>query len=164
MADMKLRRRHRLRSKEVTALAQELEDNLGCLTFSPGDILEIGEARKRKIVLRGGRAIAVYLDGEAFLTVHGLIAFQASKRWATVDMGAVKFIANGADVMAPGIIDVDPTVKSGEGVWIRDERNLRPLAIGIALIDAKEMIEAKDGKAIRTEHYVGDKLWSIGED
>ncbi len=80
----------------------------------------------------------------------------------TVDMGAVKFLANGADVMAPGVVDADPNVKVGMPVWVRDEKNKRALVIGVALMDAGEMIVASGGKAVKTHHFVGDKIWNLG--
>jgi PUA domain protein len=79
-------------------------------------------------------------------------------------MGAVRFLANGADVMAPGVIDADPAIEEGQGVWIRDVNNLKPLAVGIALTDAKTMIEVNEGKVVKTTHFVGDKIWELGED
>ena len=80
-----------------------------------------------------------------------------------MDMGAVPFITNGADVMGPGITDVDPDIKEGDMVWIRDIKNEIPLAVGIALRSAAELMEKKQGKAVGTLHYVGDKLWKSGE-
>ena len=136
-----------MRRKEVIALAEELEQRLGCRVFEQSDILDVGEINKNKTVIQNGRAVALYLDTELFLTLYGLVCHPATKRWVTVDMGAVGYIANGADVMAPGIVDVDRSISPGDGVWIRDEKNLQPLAIGKALMDAGEMLKAKDGKA-----------------
>jgi predicted RNA-binding protein (TIGR00451 family) len=73
----------------------------------------------------------------------------------------VKFLANGADVMAPGVVDADPGIKVGMSVWVRDQNNLRPLLIGTALMDGPEMKSANGGKAVKTVHFVGDKLWNL---
>ncbi|MCK5398346.1 MAG: DUF1947 domain-containing protein, partial [Thermoplasmata archaeon] len=161
MAELKLRRRHRLRKKEIDSLASEINSIIGCETFNNNDMLETAEAGELKLVLLKGKPIAMYFDDMPFPTIHGLLLYQATKCFVTVDMGAVKFLANGADVMAPGVVDADPEVKKGMPVWVRDEKNKRALVIGIALMDAQEMIYASSGKAVKTHHYVGDKIWDL---
>jgi PUA domain protein len=49
-------------------------------------------------------------------------------------------------------------------VWIRDERNRKPLAVGQALVTGAEMASKKPGKAIKSLLFVGDKLWKLEED
>jgi PUA domain protein len=135
---------------------------IGCNTFDSHDIIETAEAGGIRLVLLKGKPIAMFFDGEPFPTIQGLLLYPAAKRYVTVDMGAVKFLANGADVMAPGVVDADPEVRAGMPVWVRDEKNKRALVIGVALMDANEMIAASGGKAVRTHHYVGDKIWDLG--
>jgi len=76
-----------------------------------------------------------------------------------VDMGAVAHIANGADVMRPGIKDVRGDFGKGQLVVIVDERFSKPIALGVAGVDSEEMRRASKGKVIRSVHYVGDELW-----
>jgi PUA domain protein len=161
MTELRLRRRHRLRRKEVESLASELHEVLGCQTFDPLDVVDVGDAGGKDVVVFRGKPMAMYIDGVPFLTVHGLLAFPAAKRHVTVDMGAVKFLANGADVMAPGIVDADPGIKEGMSVWVRDQNNKRPLLIGTALMTGLQMKAGTGGKAVKTIHYVGDKLWNL---
>lgn len=103
------------------------------------------------------------LDGKAFLTLRGVLRYEPVNRYVTVDMGAVPFIANGADCMGPGIVEADPGIGEGDFVWIRDINNKRPLAVGIALRPAGELVKKLPGKAVRTLNTVGDKLWKAGE-
>ena len=161
MVDLRLRRRHRLRKKEIDSLASEFNEIIGCDTFNSNEMLETAEFGELKLVLLKGKPIAMYFDDIPFPTIYGLLQYQATKCFVTVDMGAVKFLANGADVMAPGVVDADQEVKKGMPVWIRDEKNKRALVIGVALMDASEMISASKGKAVKTHHYVGDKIWDI---
>jgi PUA domain protein len=161
MTELKLRRRNRLRRKEVESLAAELREMLGVDTFQPTDAVETGEAGGNELVVYQGKTVGIQIEGKAFLTVHGLLMFKATKRSVTVDMGAVKFLANGADVMAPGIVEADPIIRAGEPVWVRDQNNKRPLLVGIALMDGPAMVAGKGGKAVKTVHYVGDKIWNL---
>lgn len=75
-----------------------------------------------------------------------------------VDMGAIRFVCNGADVMAPGITEMGDFAV-GDLVVIRDVTHGKALAIGMANKSSAEIEESKKGKVIRNIHYVGDKLW-----
>jgi predicted RNA-binding protein (TIGR00451 family) len=76
-----------------------------------------------------------------------------------VDAGAVRFVSSGADVMRPGIVNIPVDLALGEAVRVVDEKNKVALAIGIALFCGAEMQSMAAGKAVRTAHHVGDKLW-----
>ena len=76
-----------------------------------------------------------------------------------IDMPAVKFIANGADVMRPGIKEIDNFNKDAI-VVIVDETHQKPLAIGQAQHDSEEMKSLESGKVIKNLHHVGDKIWN----
>jgi len=52
----------------------------------------------------------------------------------------------------------------GALVWVRDEKNLRPLAVGEALMTGAEMAESRKGKSIRALHHVGDEYWTVGHE
>ncbi len=162
-AELKFRKRHRLRQKEVAALAKDLDATLGTRTLSEGDIVDMAEGPGYDAVFVGGKVLAFVIDGKPFLTIRGLLKFGAQKRFVTVDMGAVKFVYNGADVMGPGIVDEDPEIKAGDLVWVRDVKNRQPLAIGRATVDALGMARKEKGKAIEAVHHVGDKLWLVDE-
>lgn len=115
------------------------------------------------IIVANGTTIGLIIDGHPFLSVRGLLACPPEKRFVTVDMGAVKFVYNGADVMAPGVVDADPSIAEGDLIWVRDEKNLQPLAVGVALMSGNEMVIQKKGKAARSLHHVGDSIWKMDE-
>lgn len=75
-----------------------------------------------------------------------------------VDMGAIRFVCNGADVMAPGITDMG-AFGVGDIVVIRDVTHGKALAIGVAKKSSVDIEMSKKGKVIKNLHYVGDKLW-----
>ena len=83
------------------------------------------------------------------------------KRLVVVDKGAIRFVSNGADIMAPGIVEADPEIKEGDFVIIVEETHRKPLAIGKALMEGQQMVDADSGKAIKSITYVGDKLWNM---
>ncbi|MFT4250076.1 MAG: PUA domain-containing protein [Candidatus Woesearchaeota archaeon] len=75
-----------------------------------------------------------------------------------VDMGAVRFVANGADIMRPGITSI-PEGKAGMIVAVVDENNHKPFAVGEYNVSSQEMQEATTGSVIKNIHYVGDEKW-----
>ncbi len=82
---------------------------------------------------------------------------------ALVDMGAIPYVCNGADVMAPGIMGIEGGFEKDGLLVIRDVKHRKALGIGAALYTSEEMKGLKKGKAILNLHYVGDKIWaSIG--
>jgi PUA-domain protein len=163
MVELRLRKRHRLRQKEIKSLAESLDEALGTRTVSEGDTVDLAEAPDYQVVFVDGKILAVVLEGTPFLTIRGLLRYGATKRYVTVDMGAVRFIANGADVMGPGIVDADPGIVAGDLVWVRDVKNGRPLAVGRSLVACDGLMRKEKGKAITTIHYVGDRLWALDE-
>ena len=78
-----------------------------------------------------------------------------------VDMGAIPYVCNGADVMSPGIVGIDGEFGEGDLIIVRDERHRKSLAVGVALVKSRDMREMPKGKAIKNIHYVGDKLWKV---
>jgi len=78
-------------------------------------------------------------------------------------MGAIKFVASGADIMKPGVVAVDEGINKGDFIAIIDQKNQKPIAIGEALFDCHEMRKQESGKVIKNLHYVGDKLWKFPE-
>jgi PUA domain protein len=142
-------------------LSERLYKVFGADTFSLNDTVDSAETKNYDIIYVNNEVLAMIIDDEPFLTLKGILKYHPRNRWVTVDMGAVKFVYNGADVMAPGIVNADPTIEKDDLVWVRDERNLQPLAIGKALMSGIEMISANKGKSIETLHYVGDRLWEL---
>lgn len=163
MSELRLRKRHRLRQKEILALAQQIDSALGTKSFSESDVVDMAEGPDFHVVFVNGKILAFTPGGTPFLTVRGLLKYGASKRFVTVDMGAVKYVYNGADVMGPGIVESDSGIKESDLVWVRDVNNRRPLAVGRSLIGSEAMAKMEKGKAISSIHHVGDKLWQEDE-
>jgi PUA domain protein len=160
---LKPRNRQRLRRKEVADYAASLEAAYGCSVFSPDANVDLAEAGPFQVLLVDAQAVALLHGGRPLLTVRGTLAYKPARRFVTVDMGAVKFVYNGADVMAPGIVEADPGIVAGDFVWVRDERNRQPLAVGEALMTGVAMGASEKGKSVRSIHHVGDELWKMDE-
>jgi PUA domain protein len=80
----------------------------------------------------------------------------------TVDMGAIKFVVSGADIMRPGIRKIDDGFSKEEFVIVIDETHKKPLSVGVALFSSDEMRSMTSGKVVKNVHYVGDEFWKSG--
>lgn len=163
VSEIRVRKRKRLREKELKALAEGLLSATGVEVIGAKDTVDTAEGPECELIIINNVIEGLMVDGKPFPTIRGLLRVKASKSFVTVDMGAVPYVTNGADVMAPGIVEVDPGIKEGDLVWIRDVTHKRPLAVGKALVSAEVMAAKAPGKAIKNLHFVGDKIWKYDE-
>lgn len=162
MTEGKFRQRHRLRRKEIKAIQAEMNDSFGFSPIGGASEVEVAQTSKWTVILEHDQIIGVYFNDRLFPTVRALLRKVPDTNHVTVDMGAVKFVVNGADIMSPGIVDADPRIRPGDIVWIRDEKNGKPIAVGTAILSGEEMRSSESGKAVKNMHYVGDEIWDIG--
>jgi PUA domain protein len=81
-----------------------------------------------------------------------------------VDMGAVPYVTNQADIMRPGITQIDTNIQKGNIIRIADEKNDRTLAVGKALYNAAEMENMEKGKVIENLHTIKDSVWEFARE
>ncbi len=167
---MRIKHRTLLRTKELRQLRKQLEKvpNLEhkAIRESPPSKVQV-----ERIVL-DDKSELYLIDRELWLVIQqdliypglpALLSENVQLPKVTVDMGAVPHIANGADVMAPGIYDLDKELVEGKLVVIIDQKNLMPLAVGRMLLDAETILKIHKGRAIETLHFVGDLLWRLAK-
>ena len=82
--------------------------------------------------------------------------------YVMVDMGAVKFMCKGANVMRPGIKKYSEFQKDSI-VCIIEESHHKFLAIGKTLVSSQELENMEKGEVIKNLHYISDKFWEIGK-
>jgi PUA-domain protein len=78
-----------------------------------------------------------------------------------VDMGAIKFVIGGADIMRPGIVSLPNDLEANSLVVIVDVDKNRPLCVGKLFLSSNEILELKIGKVVANLHYLGDKYWEM---
>jgi len=79
-----------------------------------------------------------------------------------VDMGAVKFMCKGANVMRPGIKKFTKFEKD-DLVCIIEESQHKFLAVGKAMVSSSELEDMEKGEVIKNIHYISDKFWETGK-
>ena len=79
-----------------------------------------------------------------------------------VDMGAVKFMCKGANLMRPGIKKFTEFEKE-KLVCIVEETHHKFLAVGKAMVSSIELETMEKGEVIQNMHYISDKFWETGK-
>lgn len=162
VSEVRIRKRARLKTKETRKLREDFAAVFGDLPLWNDDAaVEVGSLPDYDVVLVNGQIHGLIIGEAPFLSVRGMLAYRPTARWVTVDMGAVRFVHNGADIMAPGITDADPELQPGDLCWVRDERNQQPLAVGRCVVSGADMKAGTKGKAVASVHHIGDKVWEL---
>ncbi|MDD5472889.1 MAG: RNA-binding protein [Candidatus Methanoperedens sp.] len=157
---MKIKSRNVLRKTDQKALVNDIVEAFGDASSFENRKLEYVESEECDFIFVDGEPLLFKTEGKIFPTVKGALKLNPTRRRVTVDPGAVKYIINGADTMAPGIVDADPAIKEGDLVIIVEQAHGKALAIGRALMPGKDMPGGK-GKAVKSIHYVGDEIWKL---
>ena len=158
---MKIKNRHRLKSKDIKRIQDELSNVFNSSFFDEKSSVETGDFEGTTMIFIDDEPCFMLYDNKIIFTLHGLNKFKPKENFVIVDMGAIKFVTSGADVMTPGIVDADENIDVDDQVWICDEKHKKPLAIGIAIMSGEQMKNKNKGKAIKTIHFVGDRLWNF---
>lgn len=167
-----LKIKHPLSKKEIKEIIREMSvifgEEVAKKLINKKDDVQIAEFDKiTQILFVNGKPMFIKRQNLVFPLVIALYELSNEedlrkwKRRVVVDEGAVPFILKGADVMAPGIVDADEEIKEGDFVFVVEENYGRPLAIGIALMNGREMKEKNRGKAVKVIHHAKDKIWKL---
>jgi len=161
----RIKKRHLLKKREQREEIERIQNDLGSSvgldskTKLEGGILDDGS----RILLMDGELIFFEHEGRNYPTLRAILDGIISIPTVTVDMGAVRFVVNGADIMRPGITKVDESVKANDIVAVVDERHGKPLAVGVSKLSASDLMAATSGKVVKSIHHVNDDLWDFGK-
>jgi len=154
--------RHVLSKSEAKEVALTIEKALRLKRSldvkSKWEVVKLG--KNEVVYVLDGKPLVVEVSGKLIPSIKALMDGAIELPKVVVDVGAVKHIVNGADVMAPGIVRAEGDFARGDLVVVVDERRERPLCVGVALVDKSELASMSRGKVIENLHYVGDKIWN----
>ena len=102
-----------LRNKEIKELVRQIEENYS-IKFSRKEKFELDD----EIILINGHPFFFYYEKKLVPTLK-LILENNFLKTITIDMGAVKFVVKGADIMRPGITKIDETIENNELIVVR---------------------------------------------
>ena len=115
------------------------------------------DVNEKGVIITGNEITAVKI-GDDILPFLDDIPILEKFPSVTVDMGAVKFVCKGANVMRPGITKFSD-FESGEIVCVIEESQNKFLSVGKAEISSKEAEDTSKGEVIKNMHYISDDFW-----
>lgn len=155
-------RRITLRSSEVKEFSQKV------MASAPEFNSYVSQHVQVEVMRELGEAELYYVNGKPFLiqvknrfypSLKALDWVKVTYPKAVVDMGAVPYVAKGADVMAPGIRRIDGEFSKGAAVVVSEEKYGKNLAVTESIMTSEEIMREHRGKALLNIHYVGDRIW-----
>ena len=115
------------------------------------------DVSEKGVIITGNEITAVKI-GDDILPFLDDIPILEKFPYVTVDMGAVKFVCKGANVMRPGITKFSD-FESSEIVCVIEESQNKFLAVGKAKMSSKEAEDSSNGEVIKNMHYISDDFW-----
>jgi len=156
--------RHMLSKKERRKVVEELKQRFSNLEINVKTQIEIGVCDEKTIYFVNSEPIALKDESGRIVPLLKFI-YKANTMLGLplviVDMGAVKHLLHGADVMAPGIVKIIGSFSKGDLALVVDEKYGKPLAVCEALYSSEEISKMSKGKVLKNLHYVGDKMWKF---
>jgi len=148
-------------SKSETAKLLEKISKRWNISFPKIKNLRVHQISEQAQIITGNEMKILSIDDEyiPFLSETELLK---KFPYVMVDMGAVKFMCNGANVMRPGIKKYSDFEKDNMVCIIEESQN-KFLAVGKALVSSQDIGTMEKGEIIKNIHYISDKYWEIGK-
>lgn len=150
--------RKQLNKSDVEKINEEIAKFGPGEFFTKKDQLMLIDENHLLLVVKDKMPMFFYHDGKLVPTLK-LLLQNAFLKQVVVDMGAVKFVASGADTMRPGIVELDHAIAKDELVVVVDKTHKKPLCVGRALFSGEEIFAMKQGRVLKNVHFVGDAVW-----
>ena len=114
------------------------------------------------IIIISGGGLKAIKNGEAYLPFLTETHILKKFPHVMVDMGAVKFMCKGANVMRPGITNYTSFEKDSVICIIEESQN-KFLAVGKSCVISADMESMSKGEVVKNMHYISDKYWESGK-
>ena len=169
-APLKIHQRHLLKSKDKKKLIAKFDALLAENGAKASEILSskskvewIRLDQNQELYAIDGILTFWLKEGQLVPLLSYLMKKELPFKSVHVDQGAIKFVSKGADVMRPGVTTIDPAIRKGEIILIKDPTHNRVLAVGEAIFDAAEMETQEKGKVITCVHSLTDGIWAFSK-
>jgi PUA-domain protein len=156
-------RKHSLKSKQIKQILNEISEKLKVnvdALFGPKPTVEIVESDVGNVYLVNDKPLFFNIEKKVLPTLL-FQDFVSRAPKIVVDMGAIPYVCNGADIMAPGIVRVEDEFSKDDLIIVVDEKNGKPIAVGESLHDSASIRKAKQGAVVKNVHFVSDKIWNF---
>jgi phosphoadenosine phosphosulfate reductase len=149
--------------RDIAHVNRVFEDHFGVFLIPQGHLALLNKVpdtdRMEEVVIGGGVVGAVrYLPKEerweAIPRREASVLMRPTRRTIIVDQGAAPSIRDqGASVLAPGLVEMDPSIEVGDEVFIYDTEGTC-IGVGRAKVNGREAPMLKRGSLARTRRNV----------
>jgi len=163
---MHIKQRHFIQKSQIKELKEDIlkqyDEKFLHQIFPQKARIELIQTEAGDTLYAVNNILKLWKSKEGYLPVLTLLLNkQVDLKRIVVDKGAIRYVANGADIMRPGITKIDPSIKKYDIVGIVDENHERALAIGKAMFNAQEMESKTSGKVVKNLHTIQDSVWEF---
>jgi len=161
---MLIKKRKILSKKEKKPLLTDLNKEYGdTISSSIGlsTMLEEVITDEGTVIIKNGKIWFFYSDDKIISSIYFLRESGFELPEVVVDIGAIKFITNGADVMSPGVVTFSEEIRKGTLVVIKEEKANSIIGVGSSLINSEDFNKSQKGKVVKLRHHLKDKMWSF---
>ena len=148
-------------SKSETAKLLEKVSKIWNISFPKIKNLKVHQISEQAQIITGEDIKILNIDDE-YIPFLSQTEMLKKFPYVMVDMGAVKFMCNGANVMRPGIKKYSDFEKDNLVCIIEESQN-KFLAVGKALVSSQDVENMEKGEIVKNIHYISDKYWEIGK-
>ena len=145
---------------ETTALLKTVSERWG-MEFPKIKNVKVHQILEDAQIITGAGVKILKVDGDYLPFLSETEALEKSPS-VTVDMGAVKFMCKGANLMRPGIKEFGEFEKD-KLVCIVEESQHKFLAVGKSMVSSAELENMEKGEIIKNIHYISDRFWETGK-
>jgi len=146
-----------LKSKSETSKILEQIKSQWKIELPKQKNIKTHDVNEKGVIITGDGITAVKI-GENYMPFLDDIEVLEKFPYVKVDMGAIKFVCKGANIMRPGITKFSD-FEIGEIVCVIEESQKKFLAVGKAKMSSNELDETSKGEVIKNMHYVSDNFW-----
>ncbi|MFW9877187.1 MAG: PUA domain-containing protein [Candidatus Thorarchaeota archaeon] len=161
---MKIKQRNFIRKSELKFIKDEIlrqyDQKFIDQIFPKKSKVELIKTETGDMLFAVNNELKLWKSKDGYIPVLTLLLNnKVDLKTIVVDFGAVRYVANGADVMRPGITKIETSIKKGDIVKVEEETKHRALAVGKAMFDASEMELKTSGKVVKNLHTIQDPIW-----
>ena len=161
---MLIKKRKILSKKEKKLLLLDLVNGFGDVISSYVELstmLEEVITDEGTLIAKNGKIWFFNINDKMIPSIYFLRESNFELPEIVVDIGAIRFITNGADVMSPGVVFFNTDIRKGTLVVIKEEKANSIIGVGSSLINSEDFDKSQKGKVVKLHHHLKDKIWSF---
>ena len=149
-----------LSKKERNKVNNAVKEMYDVEVIDEASIVRVIEYSEGDIISCDGSPAFIKKDSDYVPVLAYLLRNAVFTKQIRIDMGGVKPISGGADVMVPGIVGVDD-VEVGDIATVVDENHGKPLSVVKVVMDKDDIQSSTNGVAAESIHNIGDDIWKF---